>query len=143
MKITWYAGSGRPARHESFPDNFQLSKRGLLFEGTKGTIQCDGAGGGPRIFPQELRGSITKPEKIIRRTDGHHRDWIDAIKGGPKSSANFEYSTRLTEIALLGVLSVRMGGAEIRWDTKHMKAKGLPEADKFIKEPVRKGWEVV
>ena len=40
MKITWYAGSGRPAHHETFPENFQLSKRGLLFEGTKGTIQC-------------------------------------------------------------------------------------------------------
>ncbi|MDA0349334.1 MAG: Gfo/Idh/MocA family oxidoreductase [Verrucomicrobia bacterium] len=143
MKITWYAGSGRPAHHESFPDNFELSKRGLLFEGSKGTIQCDGAGGSPRIFPQELRGSIDKPKKSIRRVSGHHSDWIEAIKGGPASSANFEYSARLTEIALLGVLSVRMGGAKIKWDAKNMKAIGLPDADRFIKEPVRKGWEVV
>tara|TARA_B100000900_G_C20505212_1_gene685524 strand:- start:827 stop:976 length:150 start_codon:yes stop_codon:yes gene_type:complete len=49
----------------------------------------------------------------------------------------------LTEIALLGVLSVRMGGAKIKWDAKNMKAKGLPEADQYINEPVRKGWEVV
>jgi len=143
MKISWYAGSGRPPHHETFPDNFQLSKRGLLFEGSKGTIQCDGAGGGPRIFPQELRGSLKRPEKTIRRTGGHHRDWIDAIKGGPAASSNFEYATRLNEIALLGVLSVRLGGAEIRWDPKNMKAKGLPEADQYIKESVRSGWEVV
>ncbi|QXD24849.1 Gfo/Idh/MocA family oxidoreductase [Opitutia bacterium ISCC 51] len=143
IKVTWYAGAGRPAHHESFPDNFQLSKRGLLFEGSKGTIQCDGAGGSPRIFPQELRGSINKPKKSIRRVSGHHSDWIEAIKGGPAASANFEYSARLTEIALLGVLSVRMGGARIEWDAKNMKAKGLPEADRFIKEPVRSGWEVV
>ena len=142
MKITWYAGSGRPRHHESFPENFSLSKRGLLFEGTKGTIQCDGAGGGPRIFPQELRASIKRPAKTIRRTGGHHRDWIDAIKGGPAASSNFEYAARLNEIALLGVLSVRMGGAVIRWDAKNMKAVGLPEADQYIKEPIRPGWEI-
>ncbi|MCB1123454.1 MAG: gfo/Idh/MocA family oxidoreductase, partial [Verrucomicrobiae bacterium] len=86
---------------------------------------------------------INRPAKSIRRVSGHHSDWIEAIKGGPASSANFEYSSRLTEIALLGVLSVRMGGAEIRWDPKNMKAKGLPEADQYIKESYRKGWEVV
>lgn len=143
MKINWYTGSGRPPHHESMPDNFQLKNRGLLFEGTKGVIQCDGAGGAPRIFPQELARSINRPAKSIRRVSGHHSDWIEAIKGGPASSANFEYSSRLTEIALLGVLSVRMGGAEIRWDPKNMKAKGLPEADQYIKESYRKGWEVV
>ncbi len=143
MKITWYAGSGRPDHHETFPDNFALSNRGLLFEGAKGTIQCDGAGGSPRIFPQELRSSIKRPKKTIRRVGGHHRDWIDAIKGGPAASSNFEYASRLTEIALLGVLSVRMGGAKIHWDAKNMKAIGLPEADEFINEPVRPGWEVV
>ena len=143
IKINWYAGAGRPDHHESFPDNFQLSNRGLLFEGTKGVIQSDGAGGGPRIFPQELRGEIDRPEKSIRRVSGHHSDWIEAIKGGPAASSNFEYASRLTEIALLGVLSVRMGGARIRWDAENMKAIGLPEADRFIKEPVRKGWEVV
>ena len=74
---------------------------------------------------------------------GHHSYWIEAIKGGPAASSNFEYASRLTEIALLGVLSVRMGGARIRWDAENMKAIGLPEADRFIKEPVRKGWEVV
>jgi predicted dehydrogenase len=143
MKINWYTGAARPPHHETMPDTFKLGNRGLLFEGTKGVIQCDGAGGAPRIFPQELRGSIKNQEKTIRRVSGHHSDWIEAIKGGPASSASFEYSARLTEIALLGVLSVRMGGAEIRWDAKNMKAKGLPEADKYIKESYRKGWEVV
>jgi hypothetical protein len=143
MKINWYTGAARPPHHETMPENFKLGNRGLLFEGTKGVIQCDGAGGSPRIFPQEFRNSVTKPEKTIRRTDGHHRDWINAIKGGPAASASFEYSARLTEIALLGVLSVRMGGAETRWDAENMKAIGLPEADQYIKESYRKGWEVV
>ena len=89
-----------------------------------------------------MRASVKHPAKTIRRTGGHHRDWIDAIKGGPAASSNFEYASRLTEIALLGVLSVRMGGAMIRWDAENMKAIGLPEADQYIKEPVRSGWEI-
>ena len=35
-----------------------------------------------------------------------------------------------------------MGGAMIRWDAENMKAIGLPEADQYIKEPVRSGWEI-
>jgi hypothetical protein len=31
----------------------------------------------------------------------------------------------------------------IEWDAENMKAKGIPEADIFIKEPVREGWEMV
>lgn len=57
--------------------------------------------------------------------------------------SNFEYASRLVEIVLLGVLSLRLGGKKIYWDSKNMKAIGLPEADEIIREPVRKGWEIV
>jgi hypothetical protein len=67
---------------------------------------------------------------------------VDAIKGGPEASSNFNYGADLTEITLLGVLSLRMRGQKIDWDAKNMQAKGLPEADAFIREPVRKGWEM-
>ncbi len=56
--------------------------------------------------------------------------------------SNFEYASRLTEITLLGVLSLRLGGEKIYWDNENMKATGLPEADQIIREPVRKGWEM-
>jgi hypothetical protein len=54
--------------------------------------------------------------------------------------SNFEYGARLTENVLLGVLSLRLGGKKIYWDSRNMKAIGLPEADVIIKEPIRKGW---
>ena len=75
-------------------------------------------------------------------TNGHHRDWIDAIKGGPAASSNFEYAARLTEITLLGVLSLRLGGQKVYWDAENLKAHGIPAADAYIREPVRKGWEM-
>jgi hypothetical protein len=33
-------------------------------------------------------------------------------------------------------------GKKIYWDAKAMKATNAPEADKFLKESYRAGWEV-
>ena len=54
----------------------------------------------------------------------------------------FAYAAHLTEIVLLGVLSLR-AQAPVVWDATTMKATGLPAAEPFIKESYRKGWEVV
>ena len=71
-----------------------------------------------------------------------HADWLSACKGGPAASANFEYGARLTELALLGNVALRVG-KKIKWDAANMKATNAPEADAFIKENCRKGWEIV
>ena len=102
---------------------------------------CDGAGGPPRLLPYEKTPDYAKPAETIPRSKGHHRDWLDAIKGGPPASSNFEYAARLTEIVLLGILSLRTG-KKIHWDAGAMQARGLAAADPFIKETCRKGWEI-
>ena len=113
-----------------------------MFVGDKGILLNDGGERIPRLYPESLGTSFKPPKPTIPRSNGHFRDWIDAIKGGPAASANFDYAARLTEITLLGVLSLRMGGKKIYWDAEQMKATGLPEADEYIREPVRKGWEM-
>ena len=35
-----------------------------------------------------------------------------------------------------------MGGKLLNWDAENMKVKGMPDADKYIRESVRKGWEM-
>lgn len=72
---------------------------------------------------------------------GHHRDWINACKGGPAASANFEYGARLTELGLLGVLALRLG-KRVAWDAANLKVPGVAEADALVNEPCRKGWEI-
>ena len=142
LKLTWYSGGLRPELHEMLPKDFKLPSRASMFIGDKGIIINDGGNRAPQIFPEERRNSYTPPKPTLARSNGHYRDWVDAIKGGPQASSNFGYGADLTEITLLGVLSLRMGGQKIHWDSENMKAKGLPEADVYIKEPVRKGWEM-
>ncbi|MCC5939030.1 MAG: Gfo/Idh/MocA family oxidoreductase [Lunatimonas sp.] len=142
VKLTWYSGGVRPPLHPALPAGYQWTSRGTLFIGDKGIIVNEGGNRAPKVFPETLAKSIKVPAQTIPRSNGHFRDWVDAIKGGPKASANFEYGAHLTEITLLGVLSLRMKGEKIYWDAENLKAKGLPDADKYIQEPVRSGWEM-
>lgn len=140
IRFTWYDGGLRPRAPEAL-GKFALPRRGVMFIGEKGVIQCDGAGGAPRIFPETLRASAVKPPQTIKRVEGHHRDWIDACKGGDPASSNFGYGTRLTEIGLLGVLSLRLR-KPIEWDAEKMAVVGMPEAEPLIRGTYREGWEL-
>ena len=142
INLTWYSGGLRPELHEALPQGYSWPNRGTMFVGDKGILVNEGGNRAPKLFPESLEKSYTPPNPSIVRSNGHYRDWIDAIKNGHSASSNFEYGARLTEITLLGVLSLRLGGEKVYWDAKNMKAIGLPEADKLIQEPIRKGWEM-
>jgi predicted dehydrogenase len=141
IKLTWYSGGLQPPQPEITPQDFKFSRRGAMYVGDKG-IMVTGGSPEPRVFPDDLYAAPPASAATIAPSNGHHRDWVDAIKGGPAASSNFEYGAHLTEITLLGVLSLRMGGQKIYWDADKMKVKGIAEADQYIQEPVRPGWEM-
>jgi predicted dehydrogenase len=138
VKITWYDGGLAPERPAGLPGNEALPARGVLFVGDKGQLLGGGAGGRPRL----LGAKAEVPKPTLPRSKGHHRDWLDACKGGQPAGSNFEYGARLTEIVLVGVLSLRTG-RRIEWDAANLKAKDVRGADEVIKEGYRKGWEIV
>lgn len=142
MKINWYSGGLKPDLHPALPAGYAYPARASMFVGSKGIIINDGSQRKPQVFPESLRNSIKPPKQTIARSAGHFQDWVNAIRNKEQSSSNFDYGSRLTEITLLGVLSLRLGGKLIQWDYDNMKAKGIPEADQYIKEPVRTGWEM-
>lgn len=143
LNLTWYSGGLKPQLPDGLPKDITLSGRGSMYIGDKGIILNNGTVGNPQVFPESLENSINPSSFSIPLSKGHHREWIDAMKGGPAAMSDFDYGARLTEITLLGVLSLRLGGQKVNWDGKNMKAIGIPEADQFIKEPVRKGWEMI
>ena len=49
---------------------------------------------------------FTRPPKTIPRSPGIHEEWVAAIKNNQKSTTDFEYSTALTEMMLLGNVAV-------------------------------------
>ena len=141
VKVTWYDGGLAPERPEGFPEDEEMPSRAVLFVGDKGLMLCGGAGRKPRLLPESRFEGYKGPAPSLPRVKSHHRDWLDACKGGRPAGSNFEYGSRLTEITLLGVLAVRTG-RKIHWDPSNLKAKGMPEADAIIQGSYRKGWEV-
>jgi len=139
LKVTWYDGGLRPPVPDGWPEDENFPSRGSYYVGEKGVLISPGLGGRPRLLPESKHEGYTPPPKSIARSKGHHRDWIDACKGGPPASSHFEYGARLTEILMLGILSLRTR-SRIHWDPVALKAKGLAAADPIIREPYRPGW---
>jgi predicted dehydrogenase len=141
VKLMWYSGGIKPPLPAEV-NGKPLAGRGTLFVGEKGKLLCGGAGGQQQLLPNTLGDSFKAPDASLPRSPGHHREWLDAIKGGPAPMSNFEYGARLTEIILLGCLSLRLG-KQIQWDSEKMSVKNVPEAEPMIKGTYRKGWELI
>lgn len=142
LKAVWYDGGLMPPRPEGLEEDDQLGANGngILFVGDKGLITCPGWAGRATLLPGSKDAEYQRPPMSLPRSKGHHRDWLDACKGGPPASANFQYGAALTEVGLLGLVAMRVK-KKIYWNAKEMKVTNAPEADKFLKETYRTGWE--
>jgi len=140
VKMTWYSGLV-PPRPEEIADgsDFIGGGEGILFIGTEGKMMMDSHGQSPRLLPLERTREYQKPPKIIPRSNGHFRDWVDACKGGKPASANFDYGGPLTEIVLAGNVALRTG-KKLDWDGKNMRATNYPAADQYIRPEYHNGW---
>lgn len=141
VRITWYSGGIKPYHPEQIPADNPLPSRGVLFVGEKGLMLCGGAGGTPTLFPKSRNDQWQPPAPSLRRSPGHHRQWIDAIKGGDVCQSNFGYGAKLTEITLLGLLALRTGKI-VQWDANGMKSDGSRDSEAIIHGSYRAGWQL-
>jgi predicted dehydrogenase len=141
VEVLWYGGGLMPPRPEELEPGRKLTGggNGILFVGDKGKIMCGGWGGNPRIIPETKMRAYTTPPKTLTRSNGHHRDWLDACKGGKPASSNFDYAGPMTEVILLGNVALRTG-KKLTWDGANMKATNAPEADEYIRPEYHNGW---
>jgi len=145
VKMTWFDGGLKPPLPEELTADRRIGDKsgGVLMIGTKGKLSCGCYGEGPRLIPFERTKTYKKPEKTIRRSNGHHKDWIEACKTGnfDLASSNFSYAGSLTEIVLLGNLAVRTG-KKLLWDGGNMKVTNIPEANQYVQRQYRQGWSL-
>jgi len=87
------------------------------------------------------------PERIPRNRHpgnsgvAHAQEWLTAVKENKPEMcySRFDIAARLTEIMLLGCVSLRVG-QKIEWDGPKMVAKNCPQAAPFIRRQDRSGW---
>ncbi|MSU41306.1 MAG: Gfo/Idh/MocA family oxidoreductase [Pedosphaera sp.] len=138
VKLTWYQGGEKPALLTE--EQKKQWGSGVLFVGAKGMLLADY--GRIVLLPEEGFKGFVRPKPFIPDSIGHHAEWIKACKEGGQTTCNFGYSGPLTECALLGIVSHRVGNKKLEWDWKTMKATNCPEADKFINHDYRPGWKL-
>ena len=141
VKFTWYEGGLKPPRPDAMEGGEQFDGNGILFIGDKGALSSPGWGGRPKLLPSSKDKAYQRPAPSLTRSKGHHREWLDACKGGTAPSSDFQYGAALTEVGLLGLVAMRVG-KKLSWDAKATKCPNAPEADRFLKESYRAGWEL-
>ncbi|HLN32143.1 MAG TPA: Gfo/Idh/MocA family oxidoreductase [Gemmataceae bacterium] len=142
VRMTWYDGGLMPQTPTLMPRNQQLPDNGVLYIGSKGMMVHSSHGGMPQLLPAELHQDAAKIAKTMSRSPGHYEEWVAACKGGSRPVSNFDYAGPLTEIVLLGVLSLRAPGRRLEWDNLNLKVKNIPELNQFVRPGYRKGWSL-
>jgi hypothetical protein len=75
-------------------------------------------------------------------------NWVEAIKGKAEVSCPFEYAGPLTEVMLLGIVSLRAkgkilyDGANTRVTNTTRDGRATVDPNQFIKREYRSGWKL-
>jgi predicted dehydrogenase len=132
VHLTWYHGGLVPEGAEAYGMG-----SAVLFEGTKGKLVADY--GTRKLF---FEGGLSEPEappQTIPASVGHHREWIEAVRGRSPTTCNFDYSGALAEAVLLGNVSYR-SRKKLEWDANEARVTNAPEAAQYIRREYRRGW---
>ena len=115
----------------------------MLYIGSKGKLMQETYGLNPRLLPQSLQESTKPPKAKLARIahEEHQMNWIEAIKGKAEVSTPFEYATQLTEVMLLGIVSLRAKG-KIVYDAANMRITNNTAANDFLGRDPRPGFEL-
>jgi hypothetical protein len=139
LRLHWYDGGMRPFRPIELDAKTPMPGSGLLFVGEKGKLLTGYYGGNERLLPEDRFRGIAKPPKSLPRTIGHYKEWVAACKGGPPANCNFDFASRMTEVALLGTLAARFPRL-LEWDPQQTRITNDAQANAFVDPPYRAGW---
>ncbi|HOB74843.1 MAG TPA: Gfo/Idh/MocA family oxidoreductase [Phycisphaerae bacterium] len=148
VKLTWYHGGKRPPqvpkpgvdgrKHNPAYKGIDGGD-GVLFVGAKGMLLAEY--NQYVLLPRDKFEGFQPPPRSIPESIGHHKEWLEACKGGKPALCNFDYAGALTEAVLLGNVAYRVG-KPLEWDPVALKATNAPEADQYIRGTYRDGWMI-
>jgi len=141
ITLLWHSGTKKiPPAKELDPGRKPVDTGAYVY-GDKGVIMYGSHGaGGVRIIPETAMKAYTQPKNTIPRAKEHHADWLGAIREGRKAGSDFSYGGPLTEIAMLGVIALKMPGMKLEWDGPNTRFTNCDEANQYLNPPYRAGW---
>ncbi len=135
VRLIWYDGDLKPPRPPELDANQPMPPEGTLYIGDEGRML-----GAQILSPRRAAQFESTPESLPRR-QGVWGEWLESCKGGEAASCSFDWAAPLTEIVLLGNISLRTGRF-LRWDGANGRITNCEEANRFLQEPYREGWSL-
>ena len=148
VKLTWYDGGLTPPKPVEIGDENLNGEGGIIYIGSKGKMMQETYGANPRLLSEK---NASKPKQLLPRIphEAHEMNWVDTIKGQQEISSPFDYAAQLTEVMLLGIVSLRAGGkilydAANRRVTNKVKSENNRDGDvdpnQFLSREYRTGF---
>jgi predicted dehydrogenase len=141
VRVSWYQGGVLPRSPREFIDLNKIG-HGAMFKGSRGFILADF--NSRMILPYGDQADMTyyKPrakEDVIPPIGQFQKEWFDACKGNLETSCDFDYSSRMIEQMILGLVAYRVG-KKIDYDGVAGRVTNSPEADALLSREYREGW---
>jgi hypothetical protein len=157
LDLYWYDGGIKPpVPDELMAENKELAAEGMMFVGDKGKIVGGFRSENPQLVPEaKMRAYRTAnhlPEPAPRQRGGGGRQggdpaarnaaWITAFKGGRASYGDFLLARPISDAVNLAMISLRLGGRRLLWDSASAKITNIADANRFLTREYRPGWEI-
>ena len=111
---------------------------GCFIIGTKGVLVASSHNMGYKILMKDKSPPPAPP--AVERSHGHERDWAAAVRGGPPAASNYEYSSCLNEMLMLGSVASLVPGEDLEYDPLACKVTNSAKADGLLRREYREGW---
>lgn len=115
---------------------------GAYFEGDKGTLICDYQTRAITINGETVQ-DISSVPQTLERSPGHQQNFVNAVKSRKQPESNLAYVREMTLPMHLALISWRLGGRKLEWNTKKEKFRGDKEANGFLGREYRKKWDLL
>jgi predicted dehydrogenase len=138
VNVTWYDGDQRPPAEIISMAGGQIPDQGSVFLGTKGVMVLPHVKK-PLLLPEADFKDFKMPE--VERAN-HWFQFVEAVRGNDKTTANFDYAGPLTEAVLLGSVASRFPNTTLEWDAENLQFSNEKSASQYIRRTYRRGWEV-
>ena len=116
--------------------------RGVKFEGSDGWIFVHIHGGALEAEPKSiLRETIGPGEVHLKRSPGHHNDFLSCVRNRTDPVAPAEGGHATASFCHLGLIAMQTG-QKLKWDPERERFLNSDEANRMILRPMRSPWRL-
>ena len=113
---------------------------GVMFLGTEGWVHVDRA----RLDAEPkslLKATIGPGEVHLFKSDNHHVNFIDAVKGRTKPAAPIDVAFHTDALCHLQQIAIKLG-RKLQWDSARQAFVDDDEANRMLDRPIRGPWKL-